>query len=118
MLAADVFRFQHATSDRLLMQTKTAGLQYSANNAFPNNEWQFLALTYRASDNRVEAYIQPAGASLGPLSSYPSQPPPSHTLTHGSRARSRAGRRHRHWAAGAVPRRRKDAPAGEWDPLY
>ena len=65
LIGTDVFRFQHATSDRLLVQAKTGGLQYSANNSFPNNEWEFLALTYRVSDNRVEAYIQPAGAALG-----------------------------------------------------
>ncbi len=66
VLAADMFRFQHLSNNRLGMGTKTAGGGSTTNGVFPNNEWQFVALTYRASDNQVEAYIAPAStASLG-----------------------------------------------------
>jgi hypothetical protein len=65
ILASSGYRFQYAPPNNLNMQVKNGGGGAAAN-AFPKNQWQFVALTYRASDRTVQTYIAPSGASLGP----------------------------------------------------
>ena len=64
VLSADAFRFQHQTNQILRLDTKGGGATGGAG-SFPEDEWLFLALTFRGSDNLIEGYAAPAGAALG-----------------------------------------------------